>query len=185
MPPSIRRRSCVAVTSLLLALPVLVTDSAAQAAPVATAKSIAVTKAVESKAAKSTAMAVPGKAQPTKAPKGVLPGKRPSRDFRALRLTWQSNEASSNDRAIYHCVRQNELVGPAYIVEPGEAVRFSCRFDKRVDWPYGVVVYQPAGRRVVVKVGPSVEEEYNERTKGDDVWIVKGDPTGWWRTFIL
>lgn len=99
-------------------------------------------------------------------------------------MTWQSNELRSKDDAIYHCVRAGYLVGRAHIVKRGEAARFSCRYDKQTDWPYGVKVFQPAGRRVVVKVGTKKVQDYGRPDVGRDVWVVEGNPTGWWRTYI-
>jgi hypothetical protein len=116
---------------------------------------------------------------PTKARAGKVQG-------RALwyAMTWQSNELPSKDDAIYHCVRAGRIVGRAHIVKRGEAARFSCRYNRQTDWPYGVKVYQPAGRRVVVKVGTKKVQDYGRPEVGRDVWVVEGNPTGWWRTYI-
>lgn len=176
--PATLRRVAIAGIALLFIIPTVATAAPAEAPPGVD------TRVKGAPTARPSTKAKPVKAQPTRAGSAELGGGGRSTDFRRLAMTWHSNEASSKDRAIYHCVRQGEIVGPAYVVDRADAVRFSCRFDKRVDWPYGVVVFQPAGRRVVVKVGASVVEAYDPRAEGDDVWVVKGNPTGWWRTFI-
>lgn len=114
----------------------------------------------------------------------AAPAEAKAKAKRTYAITWQSNEASSEDQAIYHCVRRNQIVGSAHVVDRADATRFTCRYNKKTDWPYGVVVYQPAGRRVVVKAGAKVVQDHAPQSRGRDVWVVQGNPTGWWRTSI-
>lgn len=130
------------------------------------------------------ATAVPAEAETTTASKAEARSRAEAQARRSFAMTWQANNAPSRDRAIYHCARGNQIVGAAHIVEPADAVRFSCSYDKSTDWPYGVLVYQPAGRRVIIKVGTKVVQDYAPQSEGRDVWVVQGNPTGWWRTVI-
>lgn len=191
-----RRRAHATVTALLLSLTLAATAAPAHAASdTTTASSSDSTKTSDSEAEvdrdaskKKATKEVEGKAK-AKA-KAKKPGKaaksgNSAQSRRSFAMTWQSNESKSKDRAIYHCARRGEIVGRAHIVGRASAVRFSCRYKKSTEAPYGVKVFQPAGRRVVVKVGTKVVRDYDPQPTGRDVWVVEGNPGGWWRTFIL
>jgi hypothetical protein len=193
VPATIRRRACSIVgISLFFAFSVA-TAAPALATSDTTTKTSSPTRVEPKAEASSTPTAKAGSAPKVSAEKKArldFQQRRAQADSkirvkagRSYAVTWHSNE-SNEERAIYHCVRGGEIYGRAFIVDRNDATRFTCSYDKDTDWPYGVKVYQPPDRRVVVKVGLLVVQDYDPRSSGRDVWVVKGNPTGWWRTFI-